>query len=313
MHRFLVVCASTAVLLQVAHAQGPQPRPAPRAAATAAVPTKLPVRRVVLYKNGVGYFEHVGRVRGNQSLTIDFNTAQLNDVLKSLTTLDLGDGRIADVSFNSEAPFAQRLGALTLPVGDRTTPLELLGALRGARLDVRSGERVIGGRLLSVELRPRRDEAPRELLTLITDAGEMRSVELGPGVSVRIAERDSAEQVSAYLSLLASNRSQDRRRMTISAQGAGTRDVLVSYVSEVPVWKTNYRLVVPRGGGKPVLQGWRSWTTRSARTGPTSSFRSSPARRSRSSSRSRNRSIRGGRSSESRARTCSGRKFIRRR
>ena len=26
---------------------------------------KLPVRRVVLYKNGVGYFEHLGRVRGS--------------------------------------------------------------------------------------------------------------------------------------------------------------------------------------------------------------------------------------------------------
>ena len=100
----------------------------------------LPVRRVVLYKNGVGYFEHVGRVRGSQSVTIDFNTAQLNDVLKSLTTLDLGDGRIADVSFNSEAPFAQRLSALGLPVGERTTLPDLLGALRGARLEVRSGD-----------------------------------------------------------------------------------------------------------------------------------------------------------------------------
>src|SRR5262249_59544427 len=79
--------------------------------------SQLPVRRVVLYKNGVGYFEHVGRVRGTQSLTIDFNSAQLNDVFKSLTTIDLGNGRIANVSFNSQAPLAQRLCALSLPVG----------------------------------------------------------------------------------------------------------------------------------------------------------------------------------------------------
>jgi hypothetical protein len=46
---------------------------------------KLPVRRVVLYKNGVGYFEHLGRVRGSQDVHIDFTSAQLNDVLKSLT------------------------------------------------------------------------------------------------------------------------------------------------------------------------------------------------------------------------------------
>ncbi|HKD92946.1 MAG TPA: hypothetical protein VKB56_13630, partial [Terriglobales bacterium] len=30
--------------------------------------TRLPVRRVVLYKNGVGYFEHSGRVRGTQDV-----------------------------------------------------------------------------------------------------------------------------------------------------------------------------------------------------------------------------------------------------
>jgi len=247
----LIVCACAIVMTVVAEAQGPVP-----ARVTAPPqPTRLPVRRVVLYKNGVGYFEHVGRVRGNQSVTIDFNTAQLNDVLQSLTTLDLGGGRIADVSFNSEAPFAQRLGALTLPIGERTTLAELLGALRGARLEVRTGDRVITGRLLGIERRPRKDEAPRDELTLVTDSGDIRSMELGPGVGVKLAERESADQVGAYLGLLASNRSQNRRRLTIATVGTTQRDVMVSYISEVPVWKTTYRLVLPTGG-KPVLQGW---------------------------------------------------------
>jgi hypothetical protein len=35
----------------------------------------LPVRRVVLYKNGVGYFEHLGPVRGSQDVHIDFTSA----------------------------------------------------------------------------------------------------------------------------------------------------------------------------------------------------------------------------------------------
>ncbi|MGC1158465.1 MAG: hypothetical protein WA891_11820, partial [Acidobacteriaceae bacterium] len=43
---------------------------------------QLPVRRVVLYKNGVGYFEHAGRVTGNQALTIDFTSSQLDDALQ---------------------------------------------------------------------------------------------------------------------------------------------------------------------------------------------------------------------------------------
>jgi hypothetical protein len=83
----------------------------------------------------------------------------------------------------------------------------------------------------------------------------MRTIELTPAVSVRLAERESAEQVGAYLGLLSSERAQQRRRMMIATVGTTARDLLVSYVSEVPVRKTTYRLVLPTGG-VPVLQGW---------------------------------------------------------
>ena len=62
---------------------------------------KLPVRRVILYKTGVGYFEHQGQVHGDQTMQIDFTSGQLNDVLQSLTILDLNGGRIAGVNYNS--------------------------------------------------------------------------------------------------------------------------------------------------------------------------------------------------------------------
>src|SRR4051812_36196479 len=82
-------------------------------------PEKLPVRRVVLYKNGVGYFEHLGQVRGNQDVTISFTSGQLNDVLKSLTVLDLSGGRISGVAYGSSAPVDRQLGDLHLPIGEK--------------------------------------------------------------------------------------------------------------------------------------------------------------------------------------------------
>lgn len=47
-----------------------------------------PLRRVTLYKHGVGYFERQGRVTGDQQVTFLFDAAQMNDVLKSLVVLD---------------------------------------------------------------------------------------------------------------------------------------------------------------------------------------------------------------------------------
>src|SRR3984957_20092109 len=81
---------------------------------------KLPARRVILYKTGVGYFEHLGHVRGNESVRIDFTSGQLNDVLQSLTVLDLNGGRISGVNYNSEAPLSERLGTLRLPLEEKT-------------------------------------------------------------------------------------------------------------------------------------------------------------------------------------------------
>src|SRR3984885_13834534 len=220
---------------------------------------RLPVTRVILYKNGVGYFEHAGHVRGSQDVNVDFTTAQLNDVLKSLTVLDLGKGRITGVSYNSNAPLAKRLGSLHLPVGENPTTAQFLDALRGARLEVKSGSESATGRLLSIDEREIPVKGDQKItvdqISIVSDAGEVRVFDLTPATSVRVAEKEVNEEVGKYLGLVASTRDQDLRRMTISTAGDGERDLLVSYISEVPVWKSTYRIVIPNDG-KPLLQGW---------------------------------------------------------
>lgn len=231
------------------------------ASASGGEATKLPVRRVVLYKNGVGFFEHLGRVRASGEVTIEFTSGQLNDVLKSLTTLDLGGGRITGVNYNSDAPLSRRLGALRLPLDQQTSLPQFLNAVRGAQLQIRGGAASFSGRLLSVERRSRTDKNGQttvvDELSLVTDSGEVRIVELGPDVTVRIVERDLASEVGRYLDLVSSTRERDLRRMTISTAGTGERQLYVSYISEVPIWKTTYRVVLPsKPGAKPLLQGW---------------------------------------------------------
>jgi hypothetical protein len=220
------------------------------------------VKRVVLYKNGVGYFEHSARVRGTQELNIDFTTAQLNDVLNSLTVVDLGGGRIGGVRFNSIAPLSERLKALRLPLGEATSRDDFLNALRGTRVEVHNGAASGAGRVLSVETRRTLNHKGEQLtevtvLSLVTDGGELRSFEMGPATSVRIADRDLSDDVGRYLDLIGSAKAMDLRRMTISATGEGEREVFVSYISEVPVWKSTYRILLSdKPDDQPLIQGW---------------------------------------------------------
>lgn len=221
---------------------------------------RLAVRRVVLYKNGVGFFEHVGRVVGNQDVTVTFTSAQLDDALKSLTALDLGGGHVAGITFNSTAPLEQRLANVSFRLGDDGNRADFFRSVRGARLEVRTARGVVHGRVMSVDQEPPGDgksPQPPLMLMLADDAGRVTSVRVGPDTAVRLLDRDISSSVSQYLSLLADEHRRDERRVSIATRGTGARDLYVSYVSEVPVWKSTYRLLLSGDGPtSPVLQGW---------------------------------------------------------
>lgn len=221
---------------------------------------KLPVKRVVLFKNGVGYFEHVGSVHNSEAVTVSFTSGQLNDVLKSLTVLDLNGGRIAGVAYGSSAPINRQLSDLRLPIGEKATFSEILSTLRGTRVEVRTGGSVISGRVLSLASKTRTSQGTTsevEYLSLISTTGEMRTVELSPASSIRLLEPRLSGKIDQYLDLVSSERNADVRNMIISTEGTGDRQLYVSYISEVPVWKSTYRLVLNSKAGKPpLLQGW---------------------------------------------------------
>ncbi len=248
---------------------------APKAAAeaarrplAAAAPTELPVTRVALYKNGVGFFEHSGHVTGSQSVTIDFTTDQLNDVLQSLTAIDLNGGRIAGAGYNSTTPLEQQLKALPLALDEDPTAVEFYNAIRGARVEVRSGSSDIIGRLLNIETvtPPAGNNQPgteKRLITVISDAGDVHTLELTPTTDVKLLDTDLHQDVTRYLQLLASTRSQGLRHLTLQDNGTGNRSLLVSYISEVPIWKSTYRILFttpktppPTGVQTATMQGW---------------------------------------------------------
>jgi hypothetical protein len=220
---------------------------------------------VVLYKNGVGYFEHSGSVTGSQRVSIDFTSSQLNDVLQSLTVLDEGGGRIAGVNYNSTTPLAEQLKTLALGMTDDPTSTELFQALRGQRVEVTgiSGG-PITGRLMSIESRTEKKQGDDDTtvekfyLTIVAASGAVRVVELTPALSVRPLDANLQGQLDRYLELLSTARSTGLRHLTLNALGQGQRQLRVSYISEVPVWKSTYRIVFPHAGenSSAVVQGW---------------------------------------------------------
>jgi hypothetical protein len=255
--------AGTAAKSRIATATGPT-------ATAGAIPEPvkdLPVRKVVLYKNGVGYFEHAGTVNGNQRVAIDFTSSQLNDVLQSLTVLDGGGGRIAGMNYNSTTPLAEQLKSLSLGMSDDPNSTELFQALRGQRVEVLGGPGgPITGRLMAIESRTEKvvqddatsiNKVDKYYMTLVAGSGAVRVIELTPALSVRPLDAGLQSQLDRYLELLSTTHSTGLRHLTLDALGQGSRALQVSYISEVPVWKSTYRIVFPRAANaSAIVQGW---------------------------------------------------------
>jgi hypothetical protein len=226
------------------------------AAAEAAVP--VPVRKVVLYKNGIGYFEHLGKVRGEQAVEIVLPSSQLNDVLKSLTVIDLGRGQVTGVTYDSAAPLERRLRELPINLNSAQGLVAFLNQIRGTQVEIKAPGGTVRGRLMGAEMRMRSTNAGTEQLIEVgvyTPGGEVRLVELQSAGALRLTDSSLASDVGRYLEVLNTAHQADVRRLKIQTTGSGERDLYVSYTSEAPIWKTTYRIVLD-DKEKPLLQGW---------------------------------------------------------
>src|SRR5947208_10022525 len=81
------------------------------AACSAAPARPMKLSRVVLYQNGIGYFERTGHV-GGDTLHLAFSRGELDDVLKTLTVIDRLGAAVAtvDVPMPSDKDRAVELG-----------------------------------------------------------------------------------------------------------------------------------------------------------------------------------------------------------
>src|SRR5215471_8791222 len=111
-------------------------------------PAELPVRQVVLYKHGVGFFERSGKLGAGESARLEFNSAEMNDVLKSLTINERSGGKIAGLRYDSMDPLTHKLAEFPFKIGDAQALSGMLDQLKGARIELRFGNDTIAGTIV---------------------------------------------------------------------------------------------------------------------------------------------------------------------
>jgi len=229
------------------------------------------LQRVVLYRNGIGYFERTGTVDGNQ-LTLKVRKDQVNDLLKSLTVVERSGGKAVSVSMPLDPQTWANAALATLAPG-RGSLAEVLDALRGTEVTLNTTAGTLSGRILMVE---RIEEEPDPIMprgsaggqggppalgvdhkvTLIAGS-EMNVVRLSKVKQITLEDGDLAMQFNRSLDATAGEGMFQQVDVVIRLAEHRAHEVMVSYVVAAPMWKPTYRVVLPKEGkGKALLQGW---------------------------------------------------------
>ncbi len=238
---------------------------------TADTNSSLPIRRVILYSNGVAYIERRGIVNGNAEVNLSFKQSQVDDVLKSMVVLDLGQGKIGAVSYNSSAPASARTAEIPFRIGSESEQSEtsigglagVLSQLQGAKVIVTSTKGVATGSILTVEKRKiemKPENSPVSVangysLVIASEGGELTAFDLTEIRAVKLVDDATRRDINEFANATASTRRRDAKTITVTSDGVGQREMVVSYTISAPIWKTTYRVVLDEAG-KPFFQGW---------------------------------------------------------
>ncbi len=217
---------------------------------------QLPIKRVVLYQNGIGYFERQGKLKGNL-LTLQIRPSQINDLLKSLTVIDRNEGRAMSVSLPLEKTSAQILSELPEQVRGAGGLLDVLRVFRGARVTIEGSEGSAKGRVVGVE--PMETLSGESVLKdwrlTLKSNGSLKVYPVSAITRISIKDRTLTRGLDQSLDVSLNEGNWKPISLSVRLAGNPNHDLQVSYIVEMPLWKPAYRLVMS-DDGQPLLQGW---------------------------------------------------------
>jgi hypothetical protein len=221
-----------------------------------ALAADIPIREIILYKSGVGYFERAGTLSPGESARLDFKAADMNDVLKSLTLQDRNGGKVTGLRYDSSEPLEQKLAEFPFTLGGQAPLSSFLDQMKGARVELKFSAETISGAILSARLAASEDKKPdREQVVLLLDSGDLRTLDLAAASSIRFADPKLQTQLKDYLTAVNQSRSKEKRSIYIDSSDAKERQIAASYMIPSPVWKSSYRLIFDEKS-ESTLEGW---------------------------------------------------------
>jgi hypothetical protein len=226
--------------------------------------TTLPISRVILFSSGVAHFNRSAEVDGDVRIDLTFPEQDINDLIKSMVLQDFSEkGRVSAVTYDSHEPIDRTLRSFAINLNNNPTFAQILTQARGEKVEVVMQQAAVGqpgtltGSIIGVEkqkVASKDGGQDVEVLNLWCAEG-VRSVRLNEVQRLRFTNAVIENEFRRALETLSLAHDTQKKAVSLHFSGEGKRKVQVGYVTESPIWKTSYRLILDKKE-KPYLQGW---------------------------------------------------------
>ncbi len=223
----------------------------------------LPISRVVMYQSGIGYVERCAKIASDK-LILRIRPDQINDILKSLTIIDRGNGRPVSISLPVDKDTLDSLAQIPDQIKDGGVR-SLLDAFRGANVKIKTVCRTFEGRIVGVDERENESNMQvsvnsltrtnEDTVTLLSPTNVLHVIRLNEIRSVALYDQNLTDGLDKSLNISLNEGNWKQLELTIQLDSSEPREIALSYIVAMPTWKPAYRLVL-RDDDKAILQGW---------------------------------------------------------
>lgn len=225
----------------------------------------LPISQVVLFNSGVGYFHRTGMVEGDARVDLQFQAGDINDLIKSLVIEDKR-GKVLPLRYDSQEPIEQTLRSFAINLSSNPSFGQILNQTRGEKVEMTLVANSAGlpgtltGTIIGMETAHRLPTptstaaVDMEFVNLMCSEG-LRTVPINQIQRLRYLNPVIENELRRALEVVAGGHDSQKKSVRLGFRGEGKREVKVGYVTENPIWKTSYRIVLDKDG-KTKLLGW---------------------------------------------------------
>ncbi|MCP4535820.1 MAG: hypothetical protein GY832_01575 [Chloroflexi bacterium] len=215
--------------------------------------TQLPIRKLTLYKQGIGYYERRGEIDGALA-TVVVPRHAVNDALKSLTVTVRQGGHVLGVDYETPADRRKVLEELAIRLGNKASLVNLLVCLCGCQVTLYlEDEAEVSGRVIGVDTSLDAQVNPASVVLQTGDnAGQVQIFPLSQLHGFSLHDERATTDIGFFLDV----HQMEQARATVTVRlSEDKNDLEISYLAPIPTWRVSYRLI-GQGENKAQLIGW---------------------------------------------------------